>query len=347
MLYFVYRRCRQDLNRTRQLILLVLLVAPLTAIEAIYQGVSFGLGEYVETQRATGPFGDTNMANRAGVFYAMFLPMVAAIAVFDKRKFVRIAAVVGCVLLATAILFTYSRQSYLIALVGLLILLMHRSVIAAVFAGLLLVLTVSFFPQSVVDRVTQTQKVDATGQATVDSSTLSRFEIWDGARQMWQDHPAGVGLGRFPTYIGKYTSRDGVDAHNAFVLMWAELGPLGALLMLWIFWRMWTVGRALRRVAAPDDSETIALALGFKITVIAAALSNMYGSPFFEGLVMGSFWLLCGLVERYTELKALEAHGRVAATEAPMSPMMRIADRFPLAARAVPGLRSLQQASRS
>lgn len=338
LLYFVFRHCRQNLARTRQLILLVLIVAPVAAAEAVYQGFQFGIGEYVESQRATGPFGEANMANRAGVFFAMFLPMVAAIAVFDRRKAVRVAAVVGCVLLAGAILFTYSRQSYLIALLGLLILLMHRSVAAALLASVLLVATVSYLPTSVIQRVEQTRRTDVTGAPTVDNSTASRFEIWDGAFEMWRENPGGVGLGRFPSEIGNYSTYEGVDAHNAFVLVWAELGVLGLLAMLWLFWRMWTIARMVRRSAAPGDSEGYAFSLGFRITVFSVALSNVYGSPFFEGLIMASFWILCGLVERYAVLKSEAAVARAPQPAGPLWSMARIADRFPLAARAMPGI---------
>jgi O-antigen ligase len=338
LLYFVFRHCKQDLTRTRQLIMLVLIVAPVAAMEAVSQGLEYGIGTYVETQRATGPFGDANMANRAGVFFAMFLPMLAAIAVFDHRKLVRIASVVGCVLLAGAILFTYSRQSYLIALLGLLILLMHRSVAAALLASVLLVATVSYLPASVVQRVEQTRKVDATGAATVDNSTASRLEIWEGAFKMWKENPGGVGLGRFPTHIGDYSTYDGVDAHNAYVLIWAELGLIGFFVIVWLLWRMWSISKQVRRASPPGDSEGYAIALGFKITVFSMALSNVYGSPFYEGLIMASFWILCGLVERYGVLKAAAATVQAPVPANAMWPMARVVDRFPLAARTMPGL---------
>lgn len=339
LLYFVFRHCKQDLARTRQLITLVVIVAVVAAVEAVMQGMSYGIGEYVETQRATGPFGDANMANRAGVFYAMFLPLLAAIAVFDRRKMVRVASVVGCVLLAGAILLTYSRQSYLIALLGLLILLMHRSIAATLLASVLLVATVSYLPASVVQRVEETRRVDATGAATVDNSTASRLEIWEGAFKMWKENPGGVGLGRFTTHIGDYAPEyHGRDAHNAYVLIWAELGLIGVLVVFWLLWRMWSISRFVRRASPPGDSEGHAIALGFKITVFSMALSNVYGSPFYEGLIMASFWILCGLVERYGVLKAATATAQAPAPAHGMWPMARVVDRFPLAARTMPGL---------
>lgn len=339
LLYFAYRRCRQDLQGTRQLIVLVLVVAAVAGLTAIFQGVQFGLGSYDGAHRATGPFGDVSKANRAGVFYAMFLPMFAAVAVLSERKTLRMAALVGCVLLAVAILFTYSRQSYLIALVGLLILLMHRSVIAAILAGLLLLGSVSMFPDSVIERVQETRQADTRGNTAVDNSTTSRLEIWQGGIEMWRDHPAGVGLGRFQANIGEYSSHLGRDAHNIFVLVLAEAGVLGLAAMLWVFWRLAGLARRLRRSAAPDDPEGRALALGFTVTLVSLFLGNVFGSAFFDGLVMANFWVLCGLLERYGALKA-QAASEIGSIDAPPA---RPADRFPLAARAMPGAAMIQE----
>ncbi|MEG3192309.1 O-antigen ligase family protein [Lysobacter sp. D1-1-M9] len=339
ILYFVYRRCRLGLKATRQLIMLVLLVAVVAGLEAVYQGVQFGLGQYVDSERASGPFGGPEMANRAGVFYAFFLPLLAAAAVLMTRpKAVRMAAIGGCVVLAAAIMLTYSRQSYLIAVFGLLMLLMHlmrRKAMVAMVAGLMLLVSVGLFPDSVVQRVQETRQVDAAGAATLDSSTASRFDIWSGAVKMWSDHPAGVGLGRFATNIGEYSSHVGMDAHNTYVLMLAETGPLGLAALLWVFWRLWGLGRRLRESAASTDLEAQALALGFRIAVVSVALSNIYGSAFFEGLIMASFWVLCGLLERYYALKA-HAANELAEEQQPAEPV-GIRDRFPLAARALPG----------
>lgn len=335
LFYFVYRRSRMNLRSTRHLILLALVVAVAAGLQAIGQGMQYGLGQYVETQRAAGPFGDITMANRAGAFYAMFLPMLAAIAVVFQRKAIRVTALAGCVLLATAILFTYSRQAYLIALVGMLVLLMHRSVLASLLAGALLIGSLTLFPQSVVERVRSTQQVTAAGTTAVDPSTGRRMEIWDGALEMWADHPAGVGLGRFSSTIGEYSRHPGRDAHNTFILVLAEAGPLGLAALLWLLWRLWRLALRIGRAAPLDDVETRALALGFKVAVLSMALSNVFGSAFFHGLIMANFWVLCGLLERYAALKT-QAGENDAAQQDP-TPQLHLADRFPLAARAMPG----------
>ena len=50
------------------------------------EGIDYGFGAYNPMRRASGPFGeDWHNANRAGVFYAMFMPMFVALALFLKK----------------------------------------------------------------------------------------------------------------------------------------------------------------------------------------------------------------------------------------------------------------------
>lgn len=338
LFYFLYRKCRLDATSTRWLIILVMIVAAVAGIEAIREGLDYGFGRYAETRRASGPFGvDFHDANRAGVFYAMFLPMFIAMALFFRgQKFWRLAAVAGCAILALAIMATYSRQSYAIGLLGLALLLLRRNVVLAVMIGLLAIPAASLLPESVTQRVAQTEQQSDTGTEELDLSTASRFEIWAGAMQMWADHPVGVGLRRFPKYIGRYSSYAGYDAHNFYVLTLAELGPLGLAALLWLLWRMWRLAAVVRRSIGNLDAESRALGVGFSVTVIAMAMGNLYGSPFSEGSVMTNFWILCGLMEHYAALKRAGA-GQGAVQADGNTPHATIARRFPLAARIDPG----------
>ena len=333
LLYFMYRNCRLDLRATRQLIILVLVVAVVAGVEAIHEALDYGVLEaYTLTRRAAGPFGpDYRSANRAGVFYAMFFPMFVAMALFfRKQKLWRLAAISGCVILALAIMATYSRQAYAIALLCLLLVALRRSLVVACLIGVVMVGSVNMLPQSVTQRVQETEQTDTVGAEVLDTSTASRFDIWSGAMQMWRDHPAGVGLNRFQENIGNYSSFEGFDAHNFYILMLCEAGPLGLLAMLWLVWRLWALARALLHSAATLDAEAQALAAGFSLVVLATALGNVYGSPFLEGSVMANFWALCGLLERYFALKTASA---LAAPAVQPQGMADPSARFPLAAR--------------
>lgn len=338
LLYFIYRRCRADRKSTRHLIMLVLVVAVVAGLEAVREGLDYGITAYKETHRASGPFGvDYRTANRAGVFYAMFLPMFVALALFLRgQRFWRLAAVGACLILAMAIMVTFSRQSYLIGILSLSVLLLRRNILIAALSATVMFASLSLLPDSVTQRVEETEQSTASGTEELDTSTASRFEIWSGAAVMWQEHPLGVGLNRFKNHIGYYSRYAGYDAHSFYVLTLAELGPIGFAALLWVLWRLWRLAAHLRASAATShDSEAKALALGFSVMVVAMAFGNVYGSPFLEGAVMADFWVLCGLLERYAQLTLAGRELRYVDTILPVE--ATIGTRFPLAARALPG----------
>jgi O-antigen ligase len=306
LFYFVYRNCRLDLRGTRLLIILLLTVAAVAGVEAVLEGLDYGFIHYQLSRRASGPFGTNYLsANRAGYFYTMFLPMFLAMALLLRRQILwRLAAVVGCVILAFAIMATFSRQAYVIAVLALLLIAMRRSLVIACLTGALMIAAVGFLPESVTERVEETGQSDAVGAEHLDVSSASRLDIWNGALGMLQAHPTGVGLNRFKHYIGDFSAWSGYDAHNNYLLVLAETGPLGAAVLLWVLWRLWEVARTSLRQAPPGDTEAQALGIGLCVAVIAMAVGNLSGSFFLEGDVMASFWILCGLVERYAALKS-------------------------------------------
>ncbi|MGY0559807.1 MULTISPECIES: O-antigen ligase family protein [unclassified Luteimonas] len=338
LLYLAYRHCGLDANGTRQLIMLTLVVAAVAGLQAVSQGLQFDPAQFADGQRATGPFGAISAANRAGVYFAMFLPMFVALALQpDCQKPLRLMAVAAGAVLVAAILFTFSRQSYVIAALGITLLLFHRSFTAAALAMLVIaIIGASVLPDSVIQRIDETRQMNAGGVASFDGSTASRLEIWKGALAMLADHPAGVGLGRFREHIGDYTVYPGMDAHNGFVRALAECGPLALAMMLWLVWRLWQLARRARSATRDSNPASRALGVGLAVAVIAMVLGNLFGSPYFDGLVMHSFWILCGLMERYA---VIQAHAPGTRADAGRSAQAAVAaSRFPAAARIFPGL---------
>ena len=310
--YFLFYYAVRDLKTARRLILLVFIVAALAGLEAVREGLDYGIGGYSETHRAAGPFGpDYRSANRAGVFYAMFIPLFAAPVFFLKgQPFWRMVALGGLLVLAAAILFTYSRQSYFIALFALALMAIRRSVLVAAFCAIVFAIALPMLPSGAFERVQETQQVDEFGQEAVDDSTASRWDIWGGAVVMWSESPIGVGANRFKGLIGDYSNNPGKDAHNYYVLTLAEAGLQGLIALLVLVFALWRLGSRLVREAR--DHEALTLAHGFRIAVLAMALGNIYGSPFSEGTVMGIFWALAALVERQSQLRAASAPAPVA-----------------------------------
>ena len=102
----------------------------------------------------------------------MFLPMFIGLALFLRDKRWRIAALGGVALLTMALLLTYSRQAYFIAVLGLAVLLLRRSVLLAIVLGATLASLVGFLPESVTQRVEETQQKGPHGEEKVDEGVL-------------------------------------------------------------------------------------------------------------------------------------------------------------------------------
>jgi O-antigen ligase len=335
LFYFIYVRCKQDEKSTRDLIIWILVIAAVAGLEATRQGIGFGFGKYNPFHRASGPFGeDWHNANRAGVFYAMFIPMFMALGLFLRgQKLWRLAAVGGIALIAGGILFTYSRQSYFLALLAVTLLLLRKSIVLTVVMGALIVSLAGLLPDAVFQRVEETKQVNKKGQEEVDESTAARWQIWGEGMVMLSDHPLGVGLHHFKDEIGFYGTHKHIDAHNFYVLTLAEEGPQGLIALLFVFFSCFKVAAFVRKNTAPDDHEGRALALGFTISTVCMCMGGIYGSPHFEGAVMAPYWAMCGLLERYTHLKMQRAGQKPA--DAPRQ--ATLVDRFPLAVHIRPG----------
>jgi O-antigen ligase len=145
---------------------------------------------------------------------------------------------------------------------------------------------------------------------------------------MLKEHPLGVGLFRFRDNIGNYSKYKHIDAHNFYVLTAAEMGPQGLVCLIILLVGMVRLGGFLRRNAPKDDPERTALALGFSVMTICVMLGNIYGSPFLEGAIMGPYWAMAGLLERYMQFKPQEG-GDGGGTKAPRE--ANLVEKFPLA----------------
>jgi hypothetical protein len=338
--YYVYLRSRQDEKTTRWLIIWIMVIAAVAGLEGLREGLDYGFGKFRAEKRASGPFGkDWANANRAGVFYAMFMPMFVSLALFLRKRILwRLAAVGGCILLAGGALATYSRQAYGLIVLGFALLLVRKNILIAVLVAAMAGTLVSYLPDAATQRVEETSQANNTKHNDVDTSTASRWEIWAGGMQMLKEHPIGVGFRKFSHEIGNYASAyKGFDAHNFYVLTLCENGPQTLVAFLFVIYTLFRITAFVRRNVQPEDPEMRALAYGFTITTLCMALGGFYGSPTFEGPVMGPYWALCGLLERYTHLKMMAANQ--VTTEAPAPAEASLTERFPLAAYIMPGRR--------
>ena len=85
----------------------------------------------------------------------------------------------------------------------------------------------------------------------------TRLGLWQGAWDAWRSHPAGMGLGRWPTVAGKFHS----GPHNEYLRLLVELGPAALLILAGFAVECWHRYRAALLV--PAVGMAIAAVHGF------------------------------------------------------------------------------------
>jgi O-antigen ligase len=124
----------------------------------------------------------------------------------------------------------------------------------------------------------------ATAPATPGTSLGLRLEYYRLTLEIIRDHPlAGVGTGGFPkAYAAKARERgsyEGRNPHNEYLLVMAQNGMIGLLLLLYLFWRHWQLAP---RLATPLETH---LARGLVLTIAAGCLINSFLLDHTEGLL--------------------------------------------------------------
>jgi O-antigen ligase len=147
------------------------------------------------------------------------------------------------------------------------------------------------------------------GEGTADL----RLEIWQIGVRMWQWNPIlGVGAGNFRWVVGTYQSGEQLDkfgrdlggsiiAHSLFVELIAELGTVGAIVLLLLLWRTWKDLREVVRAGqnVPDPSTVGA---GDRVelrcyadAVIGGIVACLVNGIFLSLLYFSYLWLFVAL----------------------------------------------------
>ncbi|PPE69156.1 O-antigen ligase family protein [Caldimonas thermodepolymerans] len=311
LLFFLFYHGANDMKTVRFLFAVVLFVTFMASFQGLRQALDYGITTYNETRRVSAPFGwHYSNANRAAIFFVIFLPMFASVALFYRSKPLYRLVAAGCLALGVfVVFFTYSRQAYFILALVAFLLSVRRSLFIAAMIAVAVLTFESWAPETAVERVRSTTqqeadrppRPDAEREQAFDESTESRFIIWSGAAQLFLERPWGIGLNHFKREIGAYVPQyRNMDAHNFYVLINTEAGFLGPVATLVLLFSLWRLGRRVEKV--DDSPESRVLGVGFSMAVVAVVFGNIYGSRFLDGDVMGNFWILAGIVARYYTL---------------------------------------------
>jgi O-antigen ligase len=112
-------------------------------------------------------------------------------------------------------------------------------------------------------------------QEQQDGAAQSRLDVWEASVQMLRDHPWGIGAGNFFQTVGRYNEkRAGLDAHNAFVRCYSELGVQGLLAFIALVGNaLWTLRRVMREVRRlPEENQKHAMWPSYGLAVSLATV---------------------------------------------------------------------------
>lgn len=214
-------------------------------------------------------------ANTFAEVLILLLPLTIALVLCSRRISARLLAAGVLCLGVIALGMTYSRASWIgFACAMVVMVFLWKPKLLPVFF-VLCCAAVPFLPSSIWNRI-------LTIGNTSDSSTASRFPLYQAALRLIQDRPlSGVGLGT--AAVQRYVKLHNlyhdpapfVHSHNTYLQVWAEMGVLG--FAGFVGSALWGVKRAARAVRRCAD--------GAARTITAAACAALCGA------------LVCGLAD--------------------------------------------------
>ena len=256
--------------------------------------------------------GIAQQANQMGAFYSNYLLIMIAFFLMKglglRRRFFLFLGLGGCLL---GLFMTESRGDALSMAIALLFFFFIRSRI--LFLGVVALLAVAilnaqYLPGGLGTRLQRTvvhQDANSLDQrTTLDASARTRLALWAGATAMIESHPVfGVGYKMFQSNIYRYVPKNDEtshlslrnrDAHNAYLLIGAEMGIPTLLVFLYLIFSMFRV--SLYSFWVSTDRFWKLVCLGTASTVVSLAITNVFGSRFNSMIVTGYLWALLAII---------------------------------------------------
>jgi O-antigen ligase len=230
---------------------------------------------------------------------------------FTKRIFF----LTGTLILWTSLILTFSRTGWIIGtLVTIYLLLFVKGRTSPRFGFIVVLVLVSLlifnlFASPLLSRI---QSIGSLGE----SSNVGHLKLWYLAILTALDHPLlGVGTGAFPIYFrltglegwvkvgsgstylsGKEGYFGGVGAHNAFLQLWAEIGTIGFLALLFLLFKV--IKKTFISLRSSKGIDHKGNLLGTFSAFIAISLHNLS----ITGMV-DYYWMILGLLIAYLKLE--------------------------------------------
>jgi len=263
---------------------------------------------YTHAMRVSGPFVYLG-PNELGAFFAQYGVLLLALLFYPAGYLKKLFFGIVFGFNFYCLMYSFSRAGYLAFPIGVAFILFLKSKKLLILLIVLIVmlflapklLPVKLLPVSVIERIEMTtlseeekiKRMDKQGgdkEPEFDPSAEGRFDLWDSALEMFKQNPLfGAGYRSF-SYIHH------IDTHNNFLKILAELGIIGFLIYLYLYYLAFRSGWQLYRNA--KDSFLKNLGLGFAGCVIANMVVNVTHDNWSYINLMGFYWIIWGLVVR-------------------------------------------------
>jgi O-antigen ligase len=303
LFFFITRSLVRDREGLMAVLRCVALVAILVGALTWIEGIQRGDRGSIDAARVEGLM---QQANQMGAFLVYYGTVTLAVAFAERQTHLRALFLGGFLVAARAVLFTFSRSAYLAMASGCTVLTLLHNPLLLVAGGALGAVAVAANPSLVPESIRQRFGATSEGaglegeNAQLDRSSAYRLILWKAAFRMIEERPmSGVGLGQFHRVVGNYTDvqlskNDPNDAHNAYLLVAAEMGLPGIFAMVGVLLALALSGLRLYFRRGPPADRAVALA--FLGCWTGLLVSCMLGSRFGDESLIALFWVLAGLL---------------------------------------------------
>ncbi len=245
--------------------------------------------------------GSLGQPNELGTFLAMYVVVAMALLPGVKRNWARLMLVATTVAGTIAVFMSVSRGAIIGLVCGLLFVGLRSSRWMAVLTLLALLSSPLWVPDYMMERFTETEvTVKGTDETELEGSAQARIDTWHALTDIISEHPLdGVGFTGLHYVLPETGDALGLEvkdsSHNTYLRFQAEMGILGFIVLLFVFWKCFRIALdGIRLARVPWDRQ---LAVGLGASTVVLAISCAFGDRFFPITVAGNFWILCGMVD--------------------------------------------------
>ncbi|MFB0534734.1 MAG: O-antigen ligase family protein [Anaerolineae bacterium] len=295
LLYFLLRASSLSEGQLWRVVDALVLAATLVALVGLYQ--YFFTADIITAEGVRRIRGLYGSPNNLSLFLDRIVPVLAAVALFARLPWRRIAYALCSLPVLFCLHLTYSRGAWLLGLpaAALFIGLLRGRKALWISLAVLCLIALSLLPLIGTERFTSL--LDTQG-----GTTFFRLKLWQASLNMIKDHPFfGVGLDNF---LYQYRTRyvlpeawqelDLSHPHNVVLDYWTRLGILGVVALFWLEGAFFVKGLRLHRRLPGQDER--ALALGLMASMVACLAHGLIDNSYFLVDLAFVFFITAGII---------------------------------------------------